>query len=268
MNGIPLADAGSRTAGTPHHVLVDQAPLRNVTRHGSRLQDSVVTIAPVPWRTPLYTCGLLLLFACFALPFDVSLARLFEAEITPGELRAIFSRAEFFGHAYGVIGIAVTIWFLDPPRRTRIGQFVFAALGAGLAADGIKLLVWRIRPCHSNWNVDDGSISLAFSNYQSGEWDSLLESANHSFPSAHTAVAFAAAMVLAKLYPQARVWFWTLAIFVLMNRIDGGAHYLSDAFCGGIVGLVTATTVLRSRAYWQLPHTLRRLLPSLGSANA
>ncbi|MEZ6119453.1 MAG: phosphatase PAP2 family protein [Pirellulaceae bacterium] len=268
MNGIPLADTRSRTAGTPHHALVDQTPHRNVTNHVSSCSDSVVTIATAYWQTTLYACSLLLMCACLALPFDVSLAQLFEAEITPGELRAIFSRAEFFGHAYGVIGIAVTIWILDPQRRARIGQFVLAALGAGLAADGIKLLVWRIRPCHSNWNVDDGSISMAFFHYQSGEWDSLLESANHSFPSAHTAVAFAAAMVLAKFYPQARSWFWTLAIFVLMNRIDGGAHYLSDVFCGGVVGLVAATAVLRSRAYWRIPNAIRMFRPSLGPADA
>ena len=58
------------------------------------------------------------------LMIDVPLARLFRTQPFPTEVRRMLERAEVFGHAYGVIGIAVTIAVLSPRLVSRIPRLL------------------------------------------------------------------------------------------------------------------------------------------------
>jgi membrane-associated phospholipid phosphatase len=62
-------------------------------------------------------------------------------------------------------------------------------------------------------------------------------------------MAVAAAIVLGKTYPQARIWFGTLAFLVAMNRVDGRAHFASDVCWGAAIGYLVGGMCLGSRFF-------------------
>jgi undecaprenyl-diphosphatase len=67
---------------------------------------------------------------------------------------------------------------------------------------------------------------------------------SHSFPSGHTAVAFAAATVLTWLVPRAAPAFFALALAIGYSRIYVGVHWTLDVVGGAIVGAATALLLL------------------------
>jgi membrane-associated phospholipid phosphatase len=182
------------------------------------------------------------LAACCCLPIDLPLSRWMLDGLLPGELRGMLRRAELFGHAYGLLGILITIFLLDPARRGKLWHAATCFLAAGLAADAIKLQVWRMRPRPYLEGGFAGSTFLGsiWTSSEGLSWSKLADNAQHSFPSAHTAAAVAFAYSLSGLYPTARKWFYTLALLCAMNRIDGGAHFASDVCIGVALGHVIA----------------------------
>ncbi|MCJ7429076.1 MAG: phosphatase PAP2 family protein [Candidatus Nanohaloarchaeota archaeon QJJ-5] len=64
-----------------------------------------------------------------------------------------------------------------------------------------------------------------------------------SFPSAHTALAFVNAVLLAWFYPRLRGWFILLATGVGFSRIALGVHYPSDVLAGLCIGTVVGWLV-------------------------
>lgn len=188
------------------------------------------------YRTIYIVLGFVLL-GLIALPFDVAIAHLMLRDVTPGELRGIFRRAEIFGHGYGIAAIGLTIFLLDPKHRTALPRMVFNCLAAGLSADLIKVMVWRTRPRTFELLEANGGtfVGTIFTNHD-WTWSQLADSNQHSFPSAHTATAVAMAITLSKIYPAARWWFATLAFLCALNRIDGGAHFVSDVCFGAALG--------------------------------
>ncbi len=223
---------------------------------------------------------LLVIAGVLLMPWDVQLASWFCADGTPGELRAIFARAELFGHAYGVMAIGVTVYLLDPKRRQDLKQLVVLAALAGLSAGLIKMSIWRIRP--RSWlegaefhRAGDatgsglvtffGSLPGALLAGKHSVWQSLqtaVESSHHSFPSGHAAMGFGVAALLARWYPRGKTWFFVLAFLCAMNRVDGGAHYASDVCWGAALGLVAFEVTQRLYARPDRRLTLRLRRPS------
>lgn len=75
----------------------------------------------------------------------------------------------------------------------------------------------------------------------------------NSFPSGHTAAAFAVAYVLSKRYPRLALPFYAVAALIGAARVYLGSHYPTDVLAGAVVGviagyLVTATE--RAREKW------------------
>lgn len=70
----------------------------------------------------------------------------------------------------------------------------------------------------------------------------ILEETNdgYSFPSGHTSVAYAAAVVLAMFHPRKRNLFFALAAAIAWSRIYLGKHYPLDVLGGAVVGWVSA----------------------------
>jgi membrane-associated phospholipid phosphatase len=66
-----------------------------------------------------------------------------------------------------------------------------------------------------------------------------------SFPSAHTAIAFAIATVYGHRYRRWRIPIYLLATGVGLSRIDAGRHYLSDVFAGAGIGILAGRASLR-----------------------
>jgi membrane-associated phospholipid phosphatase len=152
--------------------------------------------------------------------------------------------AEPYGDAAGVVLVLVSLYVLEPQRRRQLARLGVAGLGAGLIADIPKMSIGRVRPYMLDYDVVQ-NCSQTFTN-----WLPLWSegSKNQSFPSAHTAVAFALAVALTRLYPRGRWLFPSIAFLVGLQRVETGAHYLSDALCGAALGLAIGTLCVRGTA--------------------
>lgn len=73
-----------------------------------------------------------------------------------------------------------------------------------------------------------------------------------SFPSGHTAAAFAFAGGVAPVWPAAGAACAVSAVAVAAERVHSGAHYPSDVAAGGVIGLAAAALVRAA------PRLLRR----------
>jgi membrane-associated phospholipid phosphatase len=145
-----------------------------------------------------------------------------------------------FGHGLGVALAVLMLHQLDPARRWAMPRVLACALGAGGAADVLKLLIARTRP-YELPSAFDGSVWATF-----GQWFPLIsdQSGLQSFPSAHTATAAGLAAALIWLYPQGRSLFTLLAILVGCQRIVSRAHFTSDVLIGAALGCLVATFFL------------------------
>lgn len=61
---------------------------------------------------------------------------------------------------------------------------------------------------------------------------------SYSFPSGHTASAFAAAGILAIYFKKYAVFFFTLAALIAFSRLYLYVHYPTDVFAGMVLGLL------------------------------
>ncbi|MDL5198869.1 phosphatase PAP2 family protein [Streptomyces sp. ALI-76-A] len=73
-----------------------------------------------------------------------------------------------------------------------------------------------------------------------------------SFPSGHTAAAFAFTAAVAPVWPAAGALCAVPAVMVAAERVHSGAHYPSDVAAGGAIGLASAALVRAA------PRLLRR----------
>jgi len=203
-------------------------------------------------RHVLVLSAFLLLAAGAALWVDVSLGRWCLDTFAPpagsaaqganrwwaSSLIRLLRFAEPFGHALGVIVILLAIFQLDPGRRWGIPRVVTAALGAGLAVDVLKLLVVRTRPHSFSF---EGPVWSTF-----GGWFPLgsAGSTGQSLASGHTATAVGLALALVWLYPRGRWLFPALATLVACQRVQSGAHWLSDVLVAAAVGCLVSVICL------------------------
>lgn len=108
-----------------------------------------------------------------------------------------------------------------------------ATLG-GAAAELLKLLFRRERPrAHAG-------------EYVFRPWtERPLSTGGLALPSSHALVAWAAAGMLARLFPRAR-WVWyALAAGSSYSRVAAGAHFVSDVVLSAVVGLLVAEGLWR-----------------------
>jgi len=110
--------------------------------------------------------------------------------------------------------------------------FIFACVAtAGLAADVLKIVFGRTRP--PLWLAGDES-GFAFMRYS---WKF------NSFPSGHTTTSFAAAVAFSALFPRWRIVFFAMAGLIAVSRLALDAHYPSDVFAGGALGITIAVLI-------------------------
>jgi hypothetical protein len=83
---------------------------------------------------------------------------------------------------------------------------------------------------------------------------------HYSFPSGHTAAAFAAAPVFQHYFGwQVGMAAYSLAAFTALGRMEENKHYLSDVIAGATIGLLTTRFVLRDRQNLSVFATPRRV---------
>ena len=156
------------------------------------------------------------------LAWDERLFSFFHSWAAHRGLATIFGALTNLGNGAFVLAAALGIWAWERLRRRpgRAGAAVFwTYLVSGLLAQILKHLVRRPRP----WGPDPSS-----------------------FPSGHTASAFALAEVLARRFPRAAWVFRFIAAAVGISRIVLGQHYPLDVLAGAALGILTTAGYFRS----------------------
>jgi undecaprenyl-diphosphatase len=129
------------------------------------------------------------------------------------------------------IGTHGLVWFalavIVAVLRRTVWPLVLVAI-AVLAADAfaglVKAAVGENRP-----NEPDPLVTIPHS---------------HSFPSGHSATAFAGATVLSFLVPRAAPLFVVLAAAIAYSRLYVGVHFPLDVIGGAAIGVATALLLL------------------------
>lgn len=211
--------------------------------------------APWPARLPL----ILLIAGLLALAVDLPLARWCLQDGVPRDLRKLLQLAEAFGHGLGIVAILFTVLILDQTQRWKAPRLAIASLGAGLLANIGKLVIARTRPHYFDFG---GGISDSFTG-----WLPLASgpSFEQGCPSAHTAAAAGLAAGLTWLYPHGRTWFACLAALVALQRIEAGAHFLSDTLWGAALGVAVARIAIAMPSLGWLGNRCERWLGKPGS---
>lgn len=193
------------------------------------------------------------LAAVLALAVDMPIARACrphpttQRSVVPRDLHKLLSLGETYAHGIGVTAIAISLAVCRPGRRREALRVLAASLGAGLVADVAKfLLLARTRPNATDLDLGVFDTFVAFCPLASARFaDTPFTRDFQSFPSAHSAVAAGITVALVRLFPHGRIWFVSLAAIAMAQRIDSGAHYLSDTLAGAAIGCVVGMLAMR-----------------------
>jgi len=206
------------------------------------------TLRPRCWsaRALLASATVLALAAVSAFPADYSIAAFLREHHPPGDLARLVRLAEVFawGGTVGLIMLAAAV--LDARRWRVVPPLAVSAFGAGLIADGLKLLVARLRPELAN---SSGATETFLSWLPLMNRDALAHPygfALQSFPSGHAATAAGLAVALAALYPRGRWLFAAFAALACFQRMEAQAHFASDVLAGAAIGCLVGALCLAS----------------------
>jgi undecaprenyl-diphosphatase len=132
--------------------------------------------------------------------------------------------------------VFILVWQLDPGHFRRAIALLTAVAGTSIVGMILKRLLGRVRPNREHAGRFLGP-ALRHANYR------------ESFPSNHSATAFALSTVLARYYPSAAITFWGLAVLTAMLRYVQDAHWPSDIVAGVLMGYVVAHYALVAFGY-------------------
>ena len=134
-----------------------------------------------------------------------------------------------------VAAAALALHDRPEPWRFRRAYLLFFSAGlAGLAGEILKIVIRRLRP---------GELGdYAFRSYA----ERPFSSGGLGMPSSHAIVAFGAAAMLARLFPRARVIWWSLGWGCGLTRVLHGKHFFSDVVLAALVAWLIAA-ILWSR---------------------
>lgn len=196
----------------------------------------------------------------FAISFllDGSLAGYLEQSGTAGWMRSHkFVHQIFKAPGEYWFTVAVMIGVLFHPARWRASLLVFAGTAAVALTHVMKWGAGRFRP-YRHLGQDMASLTpFDLHPFAGGLKGLFIGVPNISFPSGHTALAFATAAAMSILIPRGRRWFMILAAMVGVERVLENAHWLSDVVAAaalGMGGVWAVHRVLRKRLEGERRH--------------
>ena len=201
-------------------------------------QNPPRTAALPVWLDPLIWLFVLIVVACLGFYFDQTVVRAIAGhqitwlEHVAGIISKFGDWPELMGYA------AVALIGVGFARKRTLVKVILCMMIAGTLAgaltNSVRLLSGRARP--NNYEVPPGWYGL----WYQGQW-LLGKYKFHSFPSGHTATAFAFFGVIGFAYRRRWAWsFLALAGVIGWSRLYINAHFFSDVLVGLVVGLFFA----------------------------
>ena len=136
------------------------------------------------------------------------------------------------------VGLALFVGVMHPRRWPAIVQVLLAVVLSFVLTDLVaKPLLNRARPFESYADTQVYGYKPT----------------TRSLPSGHAMTSFAAAYALARLAPEGRMIFWSLAIVVAFSRVYLGVHYPADVVLGGLMGVGVAMFVVGKTSWSSQP---------------
>lgn len=143
-----------------------------------------------------------------------------------------------------IVTIVLSLLLLVFHRRRFEAAGLIAGAGAMLGLNSfLKWIIGRRRPLVG---IDPFNIQW----FIGGIPGLLGAEKNLSFPSGHTALAFANAMALTVLMPRGRWLYFGLATVVAAERVCENAHYVSDVVAGAVTGVLAVHVVIYLYNRW------------------
>jgi membrane-associated phospholipid phosphatase len=172
-----------------------------------------------------------------AVHYDVSAQEWIHGDLPDPSLgkRRLSYYGSYLGEGYvsvGVFGAMGIVGLLDHDRRAQRTclEGLEAVLATGVTTRILKLAVREPRPS------DATTVQVFSPNWRHSD----------SFPSGHTAVAFASATVLSGEYPGFAPLFYALATYVGIARVQQNTHWVSDVVAGAAIGWISGVSALRA----------------------
>ncbi|MCG8408711.1 MAG: phosphatase PAP2 family protein [Phycisphaerales bacterium] len=189
------------------------------------------------WLVIAASTALLLLM----LRFDVQLLRWRDAfkHVEPhGALAQLLGGFRSFGEFLTTIVVIFIAAAYDRRRKNIIVALLIAQALSMIVYNAGKYAVVRQRPFHAVEQValEELSASQTWLGWRLG--NKTFET--RSFPSGHSASAFAVAGILAFFYPRLRWMFWGLAVACATSRFVDVVHWPSDCVAGALIGYLSS----------------------------
>lgn len=144
-------------------------------------------------------------------------------------LNYFFVPYTYVGDGIFIMALAVVLYFLK--KRYLSLMIISSYLLSGIFAQALKFIISEARPAYflANTNYPYFIENVTLHNY-------------HSFPSGHSASAFALAAVFSFSVKNENysILFLLLAALVGYSRIYLGQHFIDDVFAGSFLGVISA----------------------------
>lgn len=121
--------------------------------------------------------------------------------------------------------------FWQKTKRSNVFLIFCSIFVAGALVQVLKVIIGRARPILFE--------ALDFTGFYPPSFDWVF----NSMPSGHTAISFAALVMIGMLAPRVKPLTWTLAVLIGVSRVCVGAHWPSDVIFGAFIGMVVADLV-------------------------
>lgn len=195
----------------------------------------------------------LLLLGCAAFLVDLAVSQWMHTRQGLKFLHGPLQVVEALGDGFGAFVVLFSLYLVSVERRRELLRVVCSVLASGVATNSIKFCIARLRP---RSYPGEGLLHVSSVSDTFYGWFPFLQSdavavgsRYQSFPSAHTATGFAMAVALSRMYPRGAWWFGVLAAMIALQRVETGAHYVSDTCFGAAVGMLAAL-IFQSGTAW------------------
>jgi membrane-associated phospholipid phosphatase len=173
--------------------------------------------------------------------WDKTVSAAIRARDLPGDVRKAIELSEAFAHGSGVVAILLTLFLASNRSRARILAVALMTAVCGIAANLLKVAFTRARP----YTYDAAADAMAdVTGWEFLGTGSFWDASQRSFPSGHTATAWALAIGLCLVFPRAKFMFIFLAVMATYQRLFSGAHFPSDAAAGFGIACLGCAAVL------------------------